>query len=76
MAKHYLAINHESHDSSTVFGVFDTFNEARGHLEAEAAVPNSYSSAHMATIEEWDGATPLREWERGILNPLIWEERT
>lgn len=75
MMKHFLAINHESYDTSTVFGVFDTFEAARDHLEAEAAKPNSYSSANIADVEEWDASQHKATFERDYRNPMLWVER-
>ena len=74
MATHYLAINHESYDSSTVFGVFDDLAQAIHHLEAEAAKSDTFTSARTATIEVWDGSEHIATWERSFSSPLIWEE--
>jgi hypothetical protein len=73
MPSHFLAINHESYDLSTVHGVFDTFVEARDHLEALTAA-NAEGSPRNAVVEEWDGATYIATYDRWA-NPVLWERR-
>jgi hypothetical protein len=68
---HFLAVNHESYDGDTLFGIFDTFSAARDYLESDAAKQVS-SSAIYAEVEEWDGATWICTYERWGLN---WRER-
>lgn len=74
MSAHYLAIHHESYDRSTVLGVFDSFVDARDHVEAEAAKPDAYTAERLAVIQEWHGATLTAEHERDLLRPQVWQE--
>jgi hypothetical protein len=62
----FLVIQHESYDSSTVFGIFDSFNAARACAEKE------WAEAHMPDIEEWEGATMLARYENWSKRPT-WE---
>lgn len=75
MSAHFLVINHESYDPSTVFGIFDTFEAARKHMETEAAKPDAYSNANFAEIEEWDGGRQTANYARDYRSPLVWNER-
>jgi len=73
---HFLAIAEESYDRSAMFGIFDTFEDARAELERLAASTdkgrdNAYG-ADRATIQEWDGAKRGTEWERDWNSPLNW----
>lgn len=70
-ASHFLAVNHESYDGDTVFGVFGSFTAARDFLESPAALELS-STASYADIEEWAGAELVAKFER---RGYGWEER-
>ena len=69
--RHYVAVNHESYDGDTLFGVFDTFYAARGYLESPEAEERS-STARYAVVEEWQGAEWTATYERAR---GAWEER-
>lgn len=73
---HYLAITHETYDSSTVFGVFDTIYAARDHIEAVHADTTSdlHYPARDAVIEEWDGSEQIATYERDWSNPKLWRK--
>jgi len=73
MASHFLIINHESYDSSTVFGIFGTFLEARDLIEAEVARGSYSSAATNAEIEEWDGDALVRIHSRSYVSPNVWK---
>lgn len=63
---HFLVINHESYDSSIVFGVFASFAEARSHVES------SVWPDHHPVIEEWDGSLFVRRAEN-LFGSYEWE---
>lgn len=71
MSKHYVAVNHESYDGDTLFGVFDSFYAARDYLESDTALSES-STAAYAVVEEWDGSAWNATYER---RRGAWEER-
>lgn len=53
---HYLSCAPESYDSTAIYGVFDTWAEAR-----DAAMNAEYLSV-SAEIQEWAGRELLRTW--------------
>ena len=55
---HYLSCAPESYDSTAIYGVFDTWPEAR-----DAAMNATYVST-SAEIQEWAGSELVRTWER------------
>lgn len=55
---HYLSCAPESYDSTVIYGVFDSWYEAR-----DAANDAEYVST-SAEIQEWQGATLIRTWQR------------
>lgn len=71
---HYLAIEEESYDKSTIYGIFDTFNDARDYLEADAP-DYPYPVSGSAEIQEWNGSKHVNSWERSYNAPQIWEPR-
>ncbi|WIB25865.1 hypothetical protein [Curtobacterium sp. MCSS17_015] len=55
---HYLSCAPESYDSTAIYGVFDTWPEAR-----DAAMNAEYVST-SSEIQEWVGGELLRTWQR------------
>lgn len=56
-AVHFLVINHESYDSSTVFGIFNSLPDAKQCAESKM-------KEYSPTIEEWDGEYLVATCER------------
>ena len=79
-ASHFLVINDEPYERSTIYGVYSTFIEARddverrtkAHEEDETGDNEEYSIGR-AEIEEWRGAERVTYWAR--VNGFIWEEQ-
>jgi hypothetical protein len=55
---HYLSCAPESYDSTAIYGVFDTWPEAR-----DAAMSADYVSV-SAEVQEWVGGELRRTWNR------------
>lgn len=53
---HYLSCAPESYDSTAIYGVFDTWAEAR-----DAAINAEYLSV-SAEIQEWVGSDLIQTW--------------
>jgi hypothetical protein len=65
MASHFVAINDEPYDRSTIYGVFDTLEEAQAHVDA--GVSNVYGYLSMISVNtdiiEYDGPDEVAAWE-------------
>lgn len=57
---HYLSCAPESYDSTTIYGVFDTWHGARD------AVMNAEYVSTSAEIQEWVGSERRRTWEWSV----------
>ena len=64
---HYLAIAAEY--PHTVFGIYDTLDEAQQDIDARIAIPKAKRPVRdediaRLQIEEWDGSSVTRYWFR------------
>lgn len=63
----FLVVQHESYDSSVIYGIFDTFVEARDWVEGQWQNPTiEFPPRNHCVIEEWEGPTYLRTYDRSI----------
>lgn len=96
MTNHFLLIEVGMYDASMIFGVYDSFEEARedaerrtievGEIEKQRAAnrhpgqigdPGPYpkpgeSGIQSAQIQQWDGSTAGKVWERTYSKPNEW----
>lgn len=74
-ATHFIATLHDV-DCDPLYGVYSSFDAARADVEARTAVPRADRDGEygidMAQIQEWDGPTILRTWERDWKTPRAW----